>query len=153
MANIYLSLKFVHVAAASLWVGGLLALSILNARLARAADPQVIDLSARQSQWIGQRVLGPSAAVTLLAGGAAMGLTGIGFSAWVIWGLVVVALSIALGATVMRRTVSRLIERSATAERGDAGVAALQRRVALVDALLVVLLLSAVWAMVFKPVL
>jgi uncharacterized membrane protein len=149
--TIYLLLKFLHVVAASAWFGGLVTSIVLHARLARETDPRVIETTARQGQRIGLRVLGPSAGLTLITGGAAMAVADFGFVTWIVWGLAAIALAMAIGATVMRKTVNELIERVTSGGGKDANVAALQRRLSIFQAVLLAILLSAVWAMVFKP--
>ncbi|HZF30031.1 MAG TPA: DUF2269 family protein [Gammaproteobacteria bacterium] len=153
MNTIYFVLKFLHVVAASIWIGGLIATSALDMRLARAIDPRILAVTTRQSGRVGMMLLLPAAVTTLLAGAGSMAISGIGFAAWIVWGLVAIVLSVALGASVVRRSVAALIERLETAPARDAGVASLQRRVAILNAALVAILLSAVWAMVFKPTL
>jgi uncharacterized membrane protein len=149
--TLYLPLKFLHIVAASVWVGGLVTSIVLQARLARESDPRVVEAMARQDQRIGMRVLGPSAGLTLITGGAAMAVAGFGFVTWIVWGLAAIAGAMAIGATVMRRTVNELVERVVTDGGKDSSVAALKRRLSIVQGVLIVILLSAMWAMVFKP--
>ncbi len=59
----------------------------------------------------------------------------------------------ALGATLIRRAGDELSTLAATAEPGDPRQIALQRRLATLNTINVLLLLTAVWAMVFKPTL
>lgn len=151
MNTVYFTLKFLHVAAASIWVGGLVVTSALNLRLARAGDPRTVALTARQSGRVGAMLLLPAAVVTLGAGFGSMAIAGVGFTGWILWGLAAIVLAVALGASVLRRSASALIERLEAAPARDAQVSALQRRVAVLNGALVTILLSAVWAMVFKP--
>jgi uncharacterized membrane protein len=150
MDAMYLLLKFLHVVAASAWVGGLATIIVLYARLSRETDPRVIEMMARLGQRIGMRVLGPSAGLTLITGGAAMFVADFGFVTWIVWGLVAIALTMAIGATVVRKTVNELIEQLTSGGKG-AIVTALQRRLSIFQSVLLAILLSAVWAMVFKP--
>lgn len=151
MDTIYLLLKFLHIVAASVWVGGLVTSIVLHAHLARESDPRVIEAMARQGQRIGMRVLGPSAGLTLITGGAAMAVAGFGFVTWIVWGLAAMVVAMTIGATVMRKTVNKLVERIARGGGEDSSVAVLQRRLSIVQGVLIAILLSAVWAMVFKP--
>jgi hypothetical protein len=59
----------------------------------------------------------------------------------------------ALGATLIRRDGEKLSEVAATAAPGDARLSALQQRLTTLNIINVIVLLSAVWAMVFKPAL
>jgi len=151
MQTTYFLLKFLHVTAASIWIGGIVATSFLNLRLARATDPKTLAVTTRQSGRVGAMLLLPSAAVTLAAGAGSMAISGIGFAVWIVWGIAAIALAVALGASVGRRSVVALIKRLELAPARDATIVSLQRRVALLNAALVAILLSAVWAMVFKP--
>src|SRR5215831_5851326 len=153
MQTIYFLLKFLHVTAASIWIGGIVATSLLNLRLARAIDPKTLAVTTRQSGRVGAMLLLPSAVVTLAAGAGSMAISGIGFAAWIVWGIAAIALAVALGASVGRRSVVALIKRLELAPARDATIASLQRRVALLNTALIAILLSAVWAMVFKPTL
>lgn len=83
MYTAYNLLKFVHVAAVLVWIGGLVILTALNARLAREPEPGAAALMAGQSRFIGTRVLGPSAGVTLIAGVAMAIVFHLGLSLWI----------------------------------------------------------------------
>lgn len=72
-----------------------------------------------------------------------------GFPLWIGWGLAAIVLSILLGATVLRKAGGELTQRLS----GSGEVHPLERRLALWSAINLAVLLSAVWAMVFKPVL
>src|SRR5262249_12890593 len=76
MFSAYLLVKFIHVAAAIVWVGGGLTMSLLNARLARVQDRQGTMVLDQQAEFFGKAVFGPSAIVTLLAGVGLVGLSG-----------------------------------------------------------------------------
>jgi hypothetical protein len=72
-------------------------------------------------------------------------------SLWIIWGFLVILLSFGMTATVTRSTAQRLGKLAASPSSDGAQIAALQRRLWLLTALNILLLLSAVWAMVAKP--
>lgn len=149
----YSLFKFLHLAAVIVWIGGMIALSVLNARLAREEDGVGLRVLSRQSAFFGRAVMGPAAMTTLVAGFALVGLTGGGFPLWVVWGLAGVFGSIALGAVFARRAAQEMAELSATVRPGDARLEAVRRRLALLTMINIALLLSTVWAMVFKPTL
>jgi hypothetical protein len=58
-----------------------------------------------------------------------------------------------LGATLIRRSGEELSQVAATASSGDPQVLTLQQRLTTLNIVNVLVLLSAVWAMVFKPAL
>jgi hypothetical protein len=61
--------------------------------------------------------------------------------------------SMALGGTLFRRAGEELSERVGTAEQGDSRVIELRRHLRNLNIINLLLLFSAVWAMVFKPTL
>jgi uncharacterized membrane protein len=154
MDILYLLLKFVHVAAVIVWVGGVVALTILNAQIGRLGDPVAQAAMGRQSEAFGRTVIGPAMAVTLVAGLWMAGQFGIPFtSLWIVWGLVGFIAFIALGVIATGRTGAELGTLAQTVGADDPRVATLRQRLGLLGALTIVLLASVVWAMVFKPTL
>ena len=149
---LYLLFKFIHVLAAMVWVGGVLSFAFLNFRLIRGGDPGMIQSVAAAGRTVGMLLIGPSAALTLLTGIAAVVSGHLSFgSLWVSWGFVAVVLSLALGASLIRITTEKLV---AAATAGDAGpMAQQQRKLALWNAMNLLLLISTVGMMVFKPTL
>jgi hypothetical protein len=108
---------------------------------------------ARQSIFHGMVVLGPAAGLTLIAGIVMIAVSGLGLPLWVIWGFGAIIMSVALGATLIRRANQELGEVAAAAEAGQARLRGLQRRLLTLNIINVLVLLSAVAAMVFKPAL
>jgi hypothetical protein len=70
----------------------------------------------------------------------------------VIWGLAVILITGFLGGNVAAKIGARLTE-AAAGDADDFQLQALQRRLAVINTIILLLLFSAVWAMVFKPVL
>ncbi len=149
----YTLVRFLHVLAVIIWVGGVVVLAVVNGRLARERDGAALVLLARHGAFVGRAVIGPSAAVTLIAGVALVGMLGAGFTLWMAWGLVGVFGSMALGVTLLRRTSQEMAELSTRVRPGDARLVALGRRLAVLGMINIALLLSTVAAMVFKPTL
>lgn len=152
MSKTYLLFKFLHVAAVIVWLGGLLTVGVINARAARAGDRGVLAHLVRLSAWHGTRVIAPAAITTLVAGLVMLMVSPYGFgNIWVIWGLAALILSIALGAVLQQRAGTELEKRLDAGTRGDQRIGVLQRRLSRVNLLNMLILLSAVWVMVFKP--
>lgn len=146
--------KFLHVAAAMVWVGGALALVVINTRLSRSKNRAVMEAMAEQAMFYGQFVLGPAMALTLLAGIATAGSMGIRFSAlWILWGFGGILLSLILGAVFIRRTTVAISRLSAAGAPDTTALAGLQHRLAALNLINLLLLISVIAAMVFKPVL
>ena len=151
MTMLYTVSKFLHILGAIVWIGGIVAVSILNARLVRDEDPVVIAPLARQSAFFGKSVLGPAAGVTLAAGIVMLAVAGIGFPLWIIWGLVVMFLSGAIGSNVLQPASTRLGRHIESADPDVAAIELLRQRIVRFSAINILLLISAVWAMVFRP--
>ena len=154
MDTLYLLLKFVHVLAVTVWIGGLVALVVLNARLARVGDATVSATLGQQSEFFGRSVLGPAMAITLLAGLATAGVAGFPFSTlWIAWGIVGLVLSIAVGVIAVGRAAGELGTLARSVAPDDPRLDGPRRRLIALNALNLLLLASIVWAMVFKPTL
>jgi uncharacterized membrane protein len=154
MLTLFSALKFLHIVAAIIWVGGVITMTLLNARLASTRNSAAMAALSATGAFFGQRVFGPAAAITLLAGLATALNAGFPMrSLWIIWGFLVILLSFGMTATLTRSTTQRLGALAAAPNRDGAQIAALQRQLWLLTALNILLLLSAVWAMVAKPML
>ena len=135
-------LKYVHVIAACLWIGGNAATTLLIARVARETHDHSLPALLSPLGSVVRHVSGPSAAASLLSGGAIVGLYHIGEGAlWVTWGLAGLLLSWLFGAFVIGREI-----RALTADSSPN----LSRLTGL-NLLNLAILLSVVWAMVAKP--
>jgi uncharacterized membrane protein len=154
MDSLYLWLKFIHIVAAAVWIGGIFALTVINARLAGAGEPAARAAMGQQSEAFGRTVIGPAMAVVLLAGLWMAGQFGIPFnSLWIVWGLVGFVIFIALGVVALGRTGAELGALARTAGANDPRVAALQQRIAVLSWINIFVLITVVWAMVIKPTL
>lgn len=152
MDTFYLLLKFIHIVSVIVWIGGLVALVALNARMARSGDGMMMAALGQQSEFFGRSILGPAMGITLLAGLATAGVAGFPFTtAWVVWGIVGFALSIAIGVVAVGRAASSLAGLARQAGLDDPRVDAARRRLIALNVVNILLLLSIVWAMVFKP--
>lgn len=152
---VYNLFKFLHVAGVIVWLGSVTTLMILNTRLARdSADNAGAVALARASGAFGRTVVGPAAVLTLIAGivTAAVGGVDMG-SLWITWGFTGILISVALGATLIRRTTSSLATALTAPAPTPEQVRALRGRLTTLNLVNLVVLLSAVGAMVFKPAL
>lgn len=153
MDIVYTSFKTLHVIAATVWLGGLVGTSVVSARVAIDGGGDAAAAMARANRWFGARVVGPAAGLTLLAGLVMVAAGGLSITAlWILWGLGGLLLSMALGATAIRRAGDELTAQSSTAaDPGRIGV--LQRRLRNLSVLNLLILFSVVVAMVAKPTL
>jgi uncharacterized membrane protein len=146
--------KLLHVLAVIVWVGGVLTVNVLQILAGKGQDRAAQGSLLRLGDLYGRAVIGPAAALTLLTGIVRVEQIGVGYGTfWVVWGIAAVAASLALGATLIRATNVELRRLAADAPPGDPRWPALRRRAATWFVLNLLLLLSAVWAMEFKPTL
>ena len=154
MDSLYLWLKFVHVIAAAVWVGGFFALMVLNARMARTGELATAAALGQHSEAFGRMVIGPAMGIVLVAGLWMAGQFGIPFTAlWIVWGLVGFVLFILLGVVVLGRTGAELGALARSEGANDPRVIALRQRITVLSWLSLLVLASVVWAMVLKPTL
>src|SRR5262245_10317269 len=104
MDAIYLWLKVFHILAIAVWIGGAVALTVVNARLGRHGEAAMLAEMGRQSQFLGQNVIGPAMIVALLAGLGMAFRSGFPItSLWILWGLAGWVLFILLGVVLTGR--------------------------------------------------
>ena len=151
MTNVYAWLKFLHVVAVTVWVGALACVVLVNRGLARSGDRVAITAVARYTQFLGTRVIAAAATVTLIAGVFALIVGRLGFPLWALWGFIVFAMFLTFGATAIRATSGELQKHIAMPESSVENLQLLLRRIVTLSTINLVFLLSAVWAMVFKP--
>ena len=82
-----------------------------------------------------------------------LAVSGLGVPLWVIWGFTAIIVSVVLGVALIGRTSKELREVAAAAKPDEPRLSVLQRRLMVLNTLNVLVLLSAVGAMVFKPAL
>lgn len=150
---VYTLFKFLHVAGAIVWVGGVITLTVLNARLAAGGDGAGQAAAARASDALGRIMVGPAALLTLVAGVTAAGIGGSMGALWTTYGFAGILVSMGLGSTVIRRTTTALQTALAEPAAAGANLAALRARLTGLNLFNVFVLLSVVAAMVFKPTL
>jgi uncharacterized membrane protein len=151
MITMYSLFKFLHIVGAIGWIGGLITFSLLSISAARENDPSVLATMTRLMRLNGMLVIGPAAGLTLIAGMVMIAVSSMGVPFWVIWGFAAISVSIALGATLIRRANDKARAVVTTTEPGDPRLRAAQRWLATLNLINVLVLLSAVWAMVVKP--
>ena len=147
-------LVFVHVLAAIVWVGGVLALSVLAVRVGRGPDRTTQASLLRLSDRYVRALIAPAGVLTLISGIPLVDEMDLSIGTfWIAWGLIGLVLSIALSATVIRSTNERLRQLAEDQSTDQARRLAWQRRATVLYGLNLLILFSVVWAMVFKPTL
>lgn len=154
METTYLLLKFLHILGAIAWIGGLLMLLVLNARMGREGEATVVAALGRQSEYLGRSVLGPAMLLTLLAGFGTAGVARFPFSSlWIVWGIIGFVASIVVGVLLVQRAAGELESAAREAGPADPRLTRLRGRLIGLNAVNLLLLVSVVAAMVFKPTL
>jgi putative copper export protein len=144
--------RFLHILSVIVWVGGVLTVNVLQLLTGRGHDRAAQSSLMHLSDLYGRAVISVAAAATLLTGVVRVEQIDVGYGTlWVAWGFAAVALSLALGATLIRGTNVELRRVAADGAADDPRWPALQRRALVLFVVNLLLLLSAVWAMEFKP--
>ena len=150
-AALYDWLLFIHVVAAMVWVGGLVALAAFGIRAARSGEPDEVARFVRSLRSVGPFVLAPSSALVLAFGiWMVLDSSAWGFGQTWIWlALLLLAGAAVVGAVFLSRSA---LAAERAVEAGDDAEAANQlRRWSWGIRLILLLLLIATWDMVFKP--
>ena len=145
-------LHLLHVLAAMVWVGGGVTLSVMALHARSASDPRPMASFARLLPYIGIRVLMPSVVIVLITG-VWMVLAGTEFTfsqTWVLLGLGLFAVAFLVGAVYMSR-IGIQLDRAAQAESGAMHLRGLLDRWIAGYAVVLLILIVAVWDMVVKP--
>ena len=144
-------LHFGHVLGAIMWIGGGFALSLVGSRARTSGDPRTIADFARTLAYIGPRLFIP-ALLAVLVFGVWMVLISSEWNlsqAWVLLALGLFAVAFLIGSLYLGRIGIQLL-RSADSEDAGAGQMLLGRWI-LGYRLVLLVLVVAVWDMIFKP--
>lgn len=146
-------LHLAHILGAIIWLGGGLMLSVFAARARQSGDPGFIRQFARMLSYAGLRLFTP-AVVVVLASGVWLVLASAEWSftqLWVLLALGAFAAAFLIGALYLSRSAIQLERLTAAADFDlQAARELLSRWIVGYQAVLVILLI-AVWDMVFKP--
>jgi uncharacterized membrane protein len=153
MPALYLTFKFLHVLAVIVWVGGAITGTILNARVTAAEDAAAARAFAAHNEFFGRAVMGPAALATLLTGIGLMIVGRTGAPLWIFWGFVGVVGSMVIGGGMLGRWGQRLGQLRSSASPDARAIADLEQRMRVWTWITLLLLLTTVAAMVFKPAL
>lgn len=144
-------LHFAHVAGAILWVGGGVTLSVVGARARQSGNLAVIGEFARMLSYIGLRVFTPAVVVVLVSGvwlvlGSEWNFT----QPWVLLALGAFVLAFLIGAVYLSRSAIQL-ERAAIQNADLLAARQGLRRWLVGYGVVLIILVFALWDMIFKP--
>ncbi len=146
-------LLFLHILGAITWIGGGIMLSLIAARTRHSEDPHYIADFAKTLSYVGLRVLAP-AVVTVLLTGILMVFISAGWEftqLWILLALGIFVVAFLLGAVYLSRVALELQRLTTSTDVNlQAAREALGRWIIGYQVVLL-LLLFAVWDMVFKP--
>jgi len=151
--NLLTWLKFAHILGAMIWIGGGVMLSLIGVRARQSEDPHFIGEFSRTLSYVGLRVLMP-AVITVLVFGVWMVLA---FSVWQItqlWILLALGafvLAFAIGAVYLSRIALALDKLTAGMDFDLKAARTLLSRWIVGYQIVLLILLFAIWDMVFKP--
>jgi uncharacterized membrane protein len=151
MSSPYLWLKVLHVLSVTAWLGGALSLAAVSFLFEPGLDRQRLAGLAKASNHIGERLVAPAGMLTLVSGLLAVWTGHLGMPLWVWWGLGAALFILAVGIIVLRTGLVRmatLLDDPATPVTTVMAEAARLRRIGTVVLLVMV---STVIVMVFKP--
>ena len=144
---IYFLLKTLHILGVTVWLGGMTAILIFYAWLAKRDDREglrrMLDLGAQ----FGQKVIGPAVGIALVAAIAMILLFEIGLPLWIWLGIGLMTASMTLGGGVIRKKTLSLRARLESGADYRAELSGLMQMAALNLVILAVALL----VMVIKP--
>jgi uncharacterized membrane protein len=151
IATLYNWLKFLHVLAAMVWVGGLTALAAFSIHVRRGGEPDAVARFVRSLRVIGPLTLAPSAILVVALGSwmvADSSAWDLG-QTWVSLGLALLVAAVAVGIGFLSRKA--IAAERAVAAGDHAGAARELARWSAGIVVVLVLLVVATWDMVFKP--
>ncbi|MGQ0565271.1 MAG: DUF2269 family protein [Gemmobacter sp.] len=147
--ELYVTLKFLHLAAAVVWLGGGSAMVLLGTILSRRNDPEGFMALIGHVAVAGPRIFMPASVATLVTGVALVWVGGHGWPAWVVLALAGIAFTALFGALVLGPASERAV---AMAARVGARVASQDgRRLLRLANFDYVVQFVVVWLMVAKP--
>ena len=148
----YNTLKFVHIVSVIIWIGGMIMLTVLNRRLAKSGPPEAVRALGQQSGALSMTFFLPAVLFTVVTGIGLVQVGQLGFGQkWILWGIIGAVVSFIVGGVLTGGTARKLAQQIARGEVDAAQVAAVQRRIMVFVILNLLVLLSIVWAMTFKP--
>jgi uncharacterized membrane protein len=146
----YQLLLFLHVLGAMVWVGAAVVMTVVRVRAARDSGLEADGLTLQLNRLVKPKVARPAMMLTIIAGLSMIAMRR-HMDHWAGWGLVVSLGYVLLTLIFLSRSERQLAALGARPEPDRARQSSLRRRAAAVALFNVLLLVSAVWAMVYKP--
>jgi uncharacterized membrane protein len=152
MFSLYFTLKFIHVASVVIWIGAIASLNIMALQAARTDDPKMLSSLMGMFAYFGQKVIGPSNGIALLAGIGMVIKGKIPFmTVWVLWGIAGFLFHFIVGATALRKNSMELGRLAAAPTVDRAALEVVRKRQQTLAWVYMLVMFSVIWAMVAKP--
>jgi uncharacterized membrane protein len=148
----YNGLKFIHVLAAMIWVGGAVSANIQGTRIKRSGDMVRLTAYGRDTEWLGTHVYLP-ASLTVLLFGILTALKGsYSFTQeWLIIGIVGIVATSLTGSLYLGPELKRISGLITARGPEDPEVGRRISRLIVISRVDLVVLLIVIGAMIFKP--
>lgn len=146
-------LHLAHILGAIIWVGGGVMLSLVGVRARQSEDPSLIREFARMLSYVGLRVLMPAVVAVLVSGvWLVLARSAWDFTQfWVLFGLGAFIVAFLIGAVYLSQIAIQLERLATRTDMDPQAVRDLLGRWIVGYRVILVILLFAVWDMVFKP--
>lgn len=152
MLTTFTILKFVHVLAAIVWVGGAIFVQIYATSALRSADPAELGFFARRVAVLGQRVFMPASIVVLAVGVWMVAITPFDFTdLWIVIGIGGIVATALTGAILVGPEAGRVGKLLETEGPEVPGVQERIRRIFVISRVDLIVLVLVVFDMVIKP--
>jgi uncharacterized membrane protein len=148
----YTGLKFVHVLAAIVWVGGAVSANIMGTRIRRSGDTERLVAFGRDTEWLGTHVYLPASLVVLVFGilTALKGHYSFG-QAWLLIGIAGIVATSITGSAYLGPELKRIAGLVESKGPNDPEVTSRLSRLITIARVDLVVLLIVIFAMVTKP--
>jgi uncharacterized membrane protein len=154
MVSLYAVLKLLHVLSVVVWIGGVMAIATVLARLIKARDRATLAALLPHTMAYGQKMAGPSSILVLITGIALVIVGKVGFQPfWVSYGFAGIVVHFIFGATVIRKRTMTFTQLVSASPSDDAGLAQAGARLRVANLIYLLIMVSVIGAMVLKPTL
>lgn len=151
MVTLYEFYLWAHIFMAIVWVGGSLMIQVLALRILKANEPARLAGFAKDVEWVGTKVFAPASLILVIFGFLLVEKAGWGYPFWVVFPLVIWALSVALGIAFLGPESGRIGKLVAAHGVEYPEVQRRIRRILTVSRVELVLLIAVVFDMAIKP--
>lgn len=151
--GVFRTLKFIHILAAVVWVGGGTFVQIYGTKLRKENDPERLGRFAKDVEFFGTRVFAPASGVVIVFGILMVLYTPFIYwsETWIIVGLVGAAATFVTGMFFIGPEAGRLAKATEAEGPASPAVQASIKRIFLISRIDQVVLILVIFDMVFKP--